>query len=78
MGYGIITQELIDIMMRAGVTFYQPDGQTPRTGPVRVDLTRLIRRDTLLTHPPANVTDGLRVLGWPTKCSTSSGASSAF
>jgi hypothetical protein len=55
---------MIDIMVRAGVTFYQPDGQTPRIGPVRVDFTRLIRRDTLLTHPPANVTDGLRVLGW--------------
>jgi hypothetical protein len=63
-GYGIIAQELIDIMVRAGVVFYQPDGQTPRVGPVRVDFTRLIRRDTLLTHPPANVTDGLRVLGW--------------
>lgn len=63
-GYGLIAQEMIDIMVRAGVTFYQPDGQTPRIGPVRVDFTRLIRRDTLLTHPPANVTDGLRVLGW--------------
>jgi hypothetical protein len=63
-GYGIIAQELIDIMVRAGVTFYHPDGQTPRTGLIRVDFTRLIRRDTLLTHPPANVTAGLRVLGW--------------
>ncbi|MGH3787506.1 MAG: hypothetical protein ACRDRG_13365 [Pseudonocardiaceae bacterium] len=63
-GYGIIAQELIDIMVRAGVVFYQPDGQTPRTGAIRVDFTRLIRRDTLLTRPPANVTDGLRVLGW--------------
>jgi hypothetical protein len=63
-GYGIVAQELIDIMVRAGVTFYQPDGQTPRIGPIRVDFTRLIRRDTLLTHPPANVTEGLRVLGW--------------
>ncbi len=63
-GYGIIAQELIDVMVRAGVTFNQPDGQTPRIGPIRVDFTRLIRRDTLLTRPPANVTDGLRVLGW--------------
>jgi hypothetical protein len=63
-GYGIIAQELIDIMVRAGVTFYQPDGRTPRQGPVRVDFARLIRRDTLLTHPPANLTAGLNVLGW--------------
>lgn len=63
-GYGLIAQEVIDIMVRAGVTFYQPDGQTPRTGPVRVDFARLIRRDTLLTHPPANVTAGLRMLEW--------------
>jgi hypothetical protein len=62
--YGIIAQEMIDIMVRAGVTFYHPDGQTPRIGPVRVDFNRLIRRDTLLTHPPTNVTDGLRVFGW--------------
>jgi hypothetical protein len=46
------------------VIFYQRDGQTPRTGPIRVDFTRLIRRDTLLTRPPANVTASLDVLGW--------------
>jgi hypothetical protein len=63
-GYGIIAQELIDIMVRAGVVFYQRDGRTPRTGPIRVDFARLIRRDTLLTHPPTNVTAGLNVLGW--------------
>jgi hypothetical protein len=63
-GYGIIAQELIDIMVRAGVVFYQRDGRTPRTGPIRVDFARLIRRDTLLTHPPTNVTAGLHVLGW--------------
>ncbi|MGH3793621.1 MAG: hypothetical protein ACRDSP_01895 [Pseudonocardiaceae bacterium] len=62
-GYGIIAQELIDIMVRAGVRFTRPDG-TPRTEPIQVDFTRLIERDTLLTHPPSIVTDGLRVLGW--------------
>jgi hypothetical protein len=46
------------------VVFYQRDGRTPRTGPIRVDFARLIRRDTLLTHPPTNVTAGLHVLGW--------------
>jgi hypothetical protein len=63
-GYGIIAQELIDIMVRAGVQFNTPDGQTPRIGPIRVDFARLIRRDTLLTRPPTNVTAGLEALGW--------------
>ncbi|HEY2764890.1 MAG TPA: hypothetical protein VGJ13_12900 [Pseudonocardiaceae bacterium] len=62
-GYGIIAQEIIDIMVRAGVRFTRPDG-TPRGGAIRVDFTRLIARDTLLTHPPSIVTDGLGVLGW--------------
>ncbi|MGQ0777948.1 MAG: hypothetical protein ACT4NY_26655 [Pseudonocardiales bacterium] len=63
-GYGIVAQEIIDIMVRAGVQFTQPDGRTPRTPPIRVDVPRLIRRDTLLTRPPANVTSTLSVLGW--------------
>jgi hypothetical protein len=62
-GYGIVAQELINVMAGAGVTFARPDG-TPRSGPIRVDFTRLIARDTLVTRPPALVTDGLRVLGW--------------
>jgi hypothetical protein len=63
-GYGIVAQELIDIMVRAGVQFNTPDGRTPRIGPIRVDFTRLIRRDTLLTRPPTNLTAGLEALGW--------------
>jgi len=62
-GYGIIAQELIDIMVHAGVQFTQPDGRTPRTDPV-VDFARLIRRDTLITRPPTNLTSGLGVLSW--------------
>ena len=62
-GYGIV-QELIDIMVRAGVQFMAPNGRTPRVGPIRVDFSRLIRRDTLLNRPPTNVTAGLEVLAW--------------
>ena len=62
-GYGILAQELIDVMVTAGVRFTRPDG-TARIAPVRVDFARLVRRDTLLTHPPANLTSGLGVLGW--------------
>ncbi len=62
-GYGILAQELIRVMERAGVVFRLPDG-TPRPSPVQVDWDWLIRRDTLVTNPPANVTSGLGVLGW--------------
>ena len=62
-GYGILAQELIDVMVTAGVGFTRPDG-TARTPPVRVNFARLARRDTLLTRPPAILTSGLGVLGW--------------
>lgn len=62
-GYGILARELIRVMERAGVELRMPDG-TPRPAPVQVDWERLIRRDTLITHPPANLTSGLGVLGW--------------
>jgi hypothetical protein len=57
-GYGLIAQEIIDVMVRAGVQF------GPRSGPVRVDFARLIQRDTLLTAPPTNLTGSLKALGW--------------
>jgi hypothetical protein len=63
-GYGIIAQELITIMRRAGVTFHQADGRTPRADPVTVDFQRLLRRDTLLAAPLALVGSGLEILGW--------------
>jgi hypothetical protein len=63
-GYGIIAQELITIMRRAGVTFYQADGQTVRNDPVAVDFQRLLRRDTLLSAGLPLVGSGLEILGW--------------
>ncbi len=65
-GYGIIAQELITIMRRAGVEFRQANG-TPRPDPVTVDFSRLIRRDTLINDPPGNLTSGLNVLEWADK-----------
>lgn len=62
-GYGILAQELIRVMERAGVQFRMRDG-TPRASPVQVDFDRLIRRDTLINRPPANLTSALGVLGW--------------
>nr|WP_221381653.1 hypothetical protein [Actinoplanes polyasparticus] len=62
-GYGIIAQELIRVMRRAGVVFHRPDGSV-RPDPVTVDFARLLRRDTLVSHPPQNVGSGLKVLAW--------------
>ena len=62
--YGLIAQEFINIMQRAGVKFYMGDGKTPRGGNVRVDFNRLIRLDTLISDPPKSVKSDLRLLGW--------------
>ena len=62
--YGIIAQELINIMQRADVRFFHPDGMTPRQGPVRVDFKRLLGRDTLISDPPRSVSSDLRLIGW--------------
>ncbi|MFH8487506.1 hypothetical protein [Streptomyces longisporoflavus] len=63
-GYGILAQEVINVMRLAGVQFFRPDASTPRTDPVLVDFDRLIRHDTLVNRPPANVGSALNVLGW--------------
>lgn len=64
-GYGIIAQELINIMQQdAGVKFYLGDGITERTSPVRVDFKRLIALDTLISNPPRSLSSDLGWLGW--------------
>ncbi|MGI8911589.1 MAG: hypothetical protein ACR2JR_13725, partial [Rubrobacteraceae bacterium] len=63
-GYGIMAQELIQVMQQAGVRFYLGDGRTKRTGPVRVDFGRLISRDTLISNPPRSITSDLGLIGW--------------
>jgi hypothetical protein len=63
-GYGILAQELINVMQRAGVKFYRGDGRTQRMGPVRVDFGRLIDRDTLISSPPRSLTSNVRLIGW--------------
>jgi lysophospholipase L1-like esterase len=64
-GYGILAQELIDVMQHhAGVKFYLGDGKTERTGPVRVDFGRLVSRDTLISDPPRSLTSDLRLISW--------------
>ena len=64
-GYGILAQELINVMQQhAGVKFYLGDGRTERLGPVRVNFGRLIDRDTLISSPPRSLTSNVRLIGW--------------
>jgi hypothetical protein len=62
--YAILAQEFINVMQSAGVTFYQADQQTPRTGPVSIDFVRTIARDTLINDPPKSLTSDLRSISW--------------
>lgn len=61
--YGILAQELINIMRLAGVEFRYQNGAV-RPDPVTVDFGRLILRDTLVRTPPQNINSTLDILGW--------------
>lgn len=62
-GYGIVAQEVVRVLERAGVPFLGEDG-APRPGPVELDFAALVRADTLLSDPPRSVNGDLRVLAW--------------
>ena len=62
-GYGIIAQEVIRIMERAGVAFGGTAGRR-RGGPVEVDFERLLQADTLVSNPPSTVLSTLELLSW--------------
>jgi hypothetical protein len=62
--YGIVAQELINIMQIAGVPFVLGDGKTIRNGPVRIDFNRLIAADTLISNPPKSLKSDLKLIGW--------------
>jgi hypothetical protein len=64
-GYGILAQELIQVMELAGVKFYGSTGNTPLPKPVQLDFNRLIALDTLISKPPrpiASVLDRISFL----------------
>jgi hypothetical protein len=61
--FGVMAQEIITIMRGAGVQFRRRD-DTIRPDPITVDFGRLIQRDSLLTHPPQNVTSSMETLAW--------------
>ncbi len=61
--YGLIAQEMINVMRLAGVEFTHGSGAL-RSDPVTVDFDRLILRDSLVRQPPQNLKPGLDILGW--------------
>jgi len=62
--YGLVAQEIINVMQRAGVVFYFGDKKTPRQGPVNVDFRRLIGLDTLVSDPPRSLSSDVALIGW--------------
>jgi hypothetical protein len=60
--YGVIAQEIINIMQKAGVTFYEPDGKTPRQGAIEIDFQQLSQLDTLISNPPQLLASKFRLL----------------
>jgi hypothetical protein len=47
----------------AGVQFHDRHGDV-RTEPVEVDFERLLKADTLLSSPPAAISNSLSLIGW--------------
>lgn len=62
-GYGIVAQEFIKVMQKAGVKFFESDGTTERTGEIKVDFNRLIALDTLMDNPPRSLANTLDLIG---------------
>lgn len=63
-GYGIVAQEIIRIMERAGVSFFAPGATNPRESPINVDFSQLLTFDSLLSSPPQTLTHDLRIIRW--------------
>jgi hypothetical protein len=62
-GYGLMAQELINIMQLAGIKFYDSNG-LPRRAPITIDFNSLIAIDTLISKPPHNISSILNLIGW--------------
>lgn len=62
-GYGIMAQEIINIMQLAGVKFYESDGITERGGEIKVNFQGLIAQDSLISQTPCNVDNILNFIG---------------
>jgi hypothetical protein len=63
LGYGVMAQELINVMQKeADVQFRWGDGTTPRHAPTQVDFGRLARLDTLIRALPQTLDDAWDLL----------------
>lgn len=56
--YGLLALEFATVMQHAGVTFASPGGKP------HIDFADLVRRDTLIAHPPTSLSADMRLLGW--------------
>lgn len=63
-GYGIIAQEVINVMQGSGALFTWGNGTSPRTGPINVDFVRLLKHDTLMSDPPTSLDSSMKTIGW--------------
>jgi hypothetical protein len=57
-GYGILAQEVINLMETAGVTF---------PGGTDIDFAALLDQDSLVSDPPATLTGDMHIVGWLNK-----------
>jgi lysophospholipase L1-like esterase len=66
-GYGIIAQEIMGVMQRAGVVFRHSNG-VERPGSVQIDFTRLLRLDSLLASPPQSLNNNAMLCAEIDRC----------
>jgi hypothetical protein len=62
-GYGIVAQEVIRVMEKAGVVFRDPDGNA-RPQPVDIAFDQLVTADSLISNPPRTLAGDVRIVGW--------------
>ena len=60
--YGLVADEVIKVMLRAGVEFRDQEGAVRSS--VGVDFARLLAADGLLSRPPACIDSSLALLSW--------------
>jgi hypothetical protein len=62
-GYGIVAREMIRVLEKAGMTFYDRDGKV-RASPINVDWQRLFDKEPLLSCAPASLAEDLGFVGF--------------
>jgi hypothetical protein len=59
-GYGIIAQEILNIMHRADVQFEKSGVVVP--GPPQIDFANILSLDSLMSAPPTTITEDLGII----------------